>query len=112
MKIFDEGLNCTPPLLASKTDQMCNKRFNVTRDESKGIFDLFVNNYIDFEPSECKRPCTQTTYEIHLNEKAKLDHLLIKLTFKPLIRVTRSMFSTSVVDAITSLGGSVGNFFN
>merc|ERR1712032_1700824 len=51
VKIFEQGLNCTPPLLASETDQMCNERFNVTREESARIFDLFVNNYVDFEPS-------------------------------------------------------------
>ena len=107
MKIFEQRLNCTPPLLASETDKMCNERFNVTPDVSRHLFDLFVNNYINFEPSECKRPCTQTTYEIQAKAKAEQRIFMINLSFKPLVHVTRSMYSTTAVDAITSLGGSV-----
>ena len=59
----------------------------------------------------CKKPCTQTTYEILSNGKAELNHLLIKLTFKPLVHVTRALYSTTVVDVITSIGGSVRNLF-
>ena len=108
MKIFEQNLNCTPPLLATEPDQMCNERFN---DESERIFELFMNNYIDFEPSDCKTPCTQTRYKIHSNEKAEQKELVIKLTFKPFVYVSRSLYSTTVVDVITSLGGSVRNFF-
>ena len=89
---------------------MCNERFNVTSDVSQNLLDLFVNNYMNFEPSECKRPCTQTTYEIHeiqAKTKAEENIFMINLTFKPLVHVTRSTFSTTAVDAITSLGGSV-----
>ena len=111
VKIFEQRLNCTPPLLASETDQMCNERINVTHNESKAISEFFVNNYIDFEPSECKRPCTQTTYDVHVNAKAEQNYLLMKLTFKSLIHVTRSLYTTTVLEAITSLGGSVRSFF-
>ena len=90
---------------------MCNERFNVTHNESKAISEFFVNNYIDFEPSECKRPCTQTTYDVHVNAIAEQNYLLMKLTFKSLIHVTRSLYTTTVLEAITSLGGSVRSLF-
>ena len=70
---------------------------------------MFKNNYLDFEPTNCKKSCTQTTYEIHkTSELAVLDYYFAtKLTFKPFVHVTRSTFSISVIDTITSLGGSV-----
>ena len=48
-------------------------------------------------------------YEVHSNPTAEDDEIIIKLTFEPVIHITLSMFSITVVDVITSLGGSVRN---
>ena len=66
--LFQEKLNCTPPLLATHADQMCDVRFNLTADKSKEIFELFWNKYLNFEPSSCKKPCTHTAYEVQLKQ--------------------------------------------
>ena len=105
--IFEEKLNCTPPLIASGTDQICNKKFNLSKDESHQIFVMFWNNYFNFEPLRCKKPCTQTTYEVHEETKAEVDDFVIKIIFEPVVHVTRSAYSTTVIDAIAGLGGSV-----
>ena len=65
--IFEKKLKCIPPMLARDTDNMCNARYNISKDEGREIFELFWNNYRYFEPSLCKTPCTQTKYEIFLN---------------------------------------------
>ena len=110
--IFEQKLNCSPPVLAKGTDKMCNERFHQTSEESAEIFDLFVNNYFNFEPSVCKTPCTQTNYEVRLNSVVESEKLEIKLTFEPVVQVTRSVFSFTMVDFLTSLGGSVRNSFS
>ena len=109
--IFEEQLNCTPPLIARKTDQVCDERFHVSRHMSNKLYAMFLNNYQDFEPVHCKKPCTQTKYEIEkIAGLTEEDYLVIKLTFKPFVYVTRSTYSISVIDTITSLGGSVSNY--
>ena len=81
--LFEEKLNCTPPLIASETDQVCNKKFNLSRDKSREIFVLFWNNYFNFEPLRCRKPCTQTRYEVHEETKADVEDFVIKLIFEP-----------------------------
>ena len=108
--IFEEQLNCTPPLIARETDRICDERFHVSRHMSYKVYKMFLNKYQDFEPVHCKKPCTQTKYEIEKTaELTEDDYLVIKLTFKPFVYVTRSAYSISVIDTITSLGGSVSN---
>ena len=106
---FKNNLNCSPPLISTEDDQICNRRFNATQNETEELRRFFVNNYIDFRPSSCKRPCTQTTYEVQSREKLKEEkgHLVIKLTFEPEVRVTCSNFSLTWNDVISKLGGSV-----
>ena len=78
----EEKLNCIPPLLATHADQMCDVRFNLTKDESKEIFELFWNKYLNFEPSSCKKPCTHTAYEVQLKQVIETNlRALIKSTF-------------------------------
>ena len=107
--IFKEKLNCIPPLLSYETDQTCNVRFNLTKDESREIFDLFWNNYLNFEPSRCRKPCTHTTYEVQLKQVMEVTgYVLIGISFETVVEVTRSKFSTNIMTVLTSLGGSVG----
>ena len=106
---MSRNFNCTPPLLATGVDQICNDRFYVGKVEGSEITELFWNNYLNFEPSLCKTPCTETTYEVHLNSIVEFRDLTMKLTFEPLVHVTHSMFSTTVIDVLTSLGGAVSD---
>ena len=88
---------------------MCNVRFNLTKDESREIFDLFWNNYLNFEPSLCRRPCTHTTYEVQLKQVMEVTgYVLIGISFETVVEMTRSKFSTNIMTVLTSLGGSVG----
>ena len=88
---------------------MCNVRFNLTKDESREIFDLFWNNYLNFEPSRCRKPCTHTTYEVQLKQVMEVTgYVLIGISFETVVEVTRSKFSTNIMTVLTSLGGSVG----
>ena len=109
--IFEEKLNCTPPLIASGTDQICNTKFNLSKDQSHQIFVLFWNNYFNFESLRCKKPCTQTTYEVQEETKADVNDFVIKIIFEPVVHVKRSAYSTTVIDAIAGLGGSVRNLY-
>ena len=106
-EMFEEKLNCSPPLLSSDPGQMCNTRFNLTEDESADIFQLFWNNYLNFEPSVCKKPCTQTTYQVQLKQVMEVEYVLIGISFESVVEVTRSKFSTNLMTVLTSLGGSV-----
>ena len=106
-QIFEEKLSCSPPVLAKRPAEMCNERFNQTKEESEKNFQLFWNHYYNFEPSICKTPCTKTTYEVRLTAVSDYDKLGTKLTFEPDVHVTRSVFSSTMVDFLTSLGGSV-----
>ena len=106
--MFEQRLNCIPPLLALKPDQMCNRRFNMTENESTEIFQLFWNNYLNFEPSLCKKPCTHTSYEVQLKQVMEVRYVLIGISFETIVEVTRSRFSTNFMSLLTSLGGSVG----
>ena len=110
---FKKKLNCSPPLISTEDDQICNQRFNATQNDTEELRSFFVNNYIDFRPSSCKRACTQTTYEVQSREKLKEQkgHLVIKLTFEPVVRVTCSNFSLTWSDVISKLGGSVDFLF-
>ena len=105
--IFKEKLNCIPPGLANGKKDMCNKSYNKTKEESKEFFKPFWNHYYNFEPSKCKTPCTQTTYEVRLTSVTEDRMLGMKLTFEPIVHVTRSVFSSTIVDFLTRLGGSV-----
>ena len=105
--IFEEKLNCTPPGLLKRSEEMCNVSFDKTKEESAEITQLFWNHYYNFESSSCRAPCSQTTYDVRLNSVADYDKLGVKLTFEPIVHVTRSVFSYSMVDFLTSLGGSV-----
>ena len=105
--IFKEKLNCIPPGLANGKKDMCNKSYNKTKEESKEFFKPFWNHYYNYEPSKCKTPCTQTTYEVRLTSVTEDRMLGMKLTFEPIVHVTRSVFSSTIVDFLTSLGGSV-----
>ena len=97
-------------MIARETDRICDERFHVSRHMSYKVYKMFLNKYQDFEPVHCKKPCTQTKYEIEKTaELTEDDYLVIKLTFKPFVYVTRSAYSISVIDTITSLGGSVSN---
>ena len=108
--IFEEKLNCTPPGLLKRSEEMCNVSFDKTKEESAEITQLFWNHYYNFESSSCRAPCSQTTYDVRLNSVADYDKLGVKLTFEPIVHVTRSVFSYSMVDFLTSLGGSVSAF--
>ena len=83
-------------MLARDTDNMCNARYNISKDEGREIFELFWNNYRYFEPSLCKTPCTQTTYEVFLNSEVEYEDLTIKFTFEPVVHVAWSVFSVTV----------------
>ena len=106
-KIFEAKLRCIPPGLENRPEQMCNKRHNQTKEESEKVFQLFWDNFYNFEPSICKTPCTKTTYEVRLNVNTDYHTLAMKLAFEPVVHVTRSTFSSTMVDFLTSLGGSV-----
>ena len=76
-RIFEKRLKCIPPLLSSDPDQTCNTRVNLTEKESTEIFQLFWNNYLNFEPSLCKKPCTQTTYQVQLKQVMEVAFFLL-----------------------------------
>ena len=107
--IFEAKLNCSPPILANGPDEMCNEIYNQTKEESANVFQLFWNHFYHFEPLDCKTPCTKTTSEVRLNSVADYHNLGMKLTFEPVVHVTRSLFSSTMVDFLTSLGGSVSS---
>ena len=107
--IFEEALNCTPPLFVedySDGGHLCEKMFNVTMEEGNKIRDLFENQF-NFKPSFCKKPCTQTTYDVQSVPAINFGHLSIGLAFDSNVDLTESEFKTSFVTLLTGLGGSV-----
>ena len=55
----------------------------------------------------CKRPCTQTTYEVQQEQKELSSELEIELEFETEVDVTRVKHSLSLWDVVTGLGGAV-----
>ena len=55
----------------------------------------------------CKRPCTQTTYEIQKMPVIETDDFEIGLNFERSVDVTWNRFSSSIWDVLTGFGGSV-----
>ena len=107
--IYEVALNCTPPLLSEEPSadvDVCNKRFNVTEDEGNKIRDLFENTF-NFKPSMCKKPCSQTTYEVQSMPVVKYTTSSIGLNFDSFVDLTESEFRTTFVSLLTGLGGSV-----
>ena len=97
--IYEVALNCTPPLLSEEPSadvDVCNKRFNVTEDEGNKIRDLFDNNF-NFKPTFCKKPCTQTTYEVQSMQVIKSPISSIGLNFDSFVDLTESEFKTTIV---------------
>ena len=108
-KIYESALNCTPPLLVeepSRNVSVCNKRFNMTEDKGNQIRDMFENNF-NFKPALCKKPCTQTTYEVQSMQVIKYPTSSIGLNFDSSVDLTETEFRTTFVMLLTGLGGSV-----
>ena len=108
-KIYESALNCTPPLLVeepSRNVPVCNKRFNMTEDKGNQIRDMFENNF-NFKPALCKKPCTQTTYEVQSMQVIKYPTSSIGLNFDSSVDLTETEFRTTFVMLLTGLGGSV-----
>jgi hypothetical protein len=55
----------------------------------------------------CKRPCTQTTYEVEQMPVIKTNDFEIGLNFELSVEVTWNRFSSSIWDVLTGFGGSV-----
>ena len=85
---------------------MCNERFDMTEEKSDKIRDLF-ESHLDFKSSLCKKPCTQTTYDVQSVPAINFGHLSIGLAFESNVDLTESEFKTSFVTLLTGLGGSV-----
>ena len=55
----------------------------------------------------CKRPCTQTTYEVQSTHEVEYPTSCIGLNFESPIDVTQTEFRTKFVTLLTGLGGAV-----
>ena len=71
----------------------------------KGEFEYIWQNFA------CKRPCTETTYEVQAKQLIKSSLLEISLEFESSVDVTWNRFSSSVMDVFTGFGGSVRRMF-
>ena len=78
----------------------------MTEDEGNKIRDLFENTF-NFKPSMCKKPCSQTTYEVQSMPVVKYTTSSIGLNFDSFVDLTESEFRTTFVSLLTGLGGSV-----
>ena len=106
--IFKRQLGCIPPLLATsgRVSKICNSRFNVS-SERRDEIETFFHSYWSFQPNQCKRPCTETTYYVHSTIDMKQANTEIGINFDPSVDITRSKFTSSVMTVFYSLGGSV-----
>ena len=113
VNIYRNALNCTPPLLvedpASVDDHLCNKKFNLSEEEGNKIRDLF-DKQLNFKPLLCKKPCTETTYEVQAMQMINLQSSGIGLIFDTSVDVTQTEFTATFVTLLTGLGGSVSQF--
>jgi len=108
---YERALNCSPPLLVDEPSadvHVCNKRFNMTEEEGNRIRDLFDKNF-NFKASLCKKPCTQTTYEVQSMQEIKYPTASIGLNFDSFVESTETEFKTTFVTLLTGLGGSVSS---
>ena len=64
-RLFDESLNCTPPLLGEDMKSINNKRFNLDNIEAEKVKKTFFHKVNFFQSFACKTPCTQRKYEVH-----------------------------------------------
>ena len=107
--IIVDALNCTPPQMMIQEypdDHVCNQRFDMNVEEGNELRDFFEILF-DFKPSACKRPCTQTTYEVQSTQEVEYPHSSIGLNFESVVDVTQAEFRTTFATLLTGLGGSV-----
>ena len=107
--IIVDVLNCTPPQMMIQEypdDHVCNQRFDMNVEEGNELRDFFEILF-DFKPSACKRPCTQTTYEVQSTQEVEYPHSSIGLNFESVVDVTQAEFRTTFATLLTGLGGSV-----
>ena len=84
------------------------KKFLVLEESDKlgrGKFEYIWQNFA------CKRPCTETTYEVQAKQLIKSSLLEISLEFESSVDVKWNRFSSSVMDVFTGFGGSVRQMF-
>ena len=87
---FEEKIGCHPPLLAKESTMMCNRKFNLSREEDEEVKKKFRQIYFHSLPSECKSPCTRNIFTSKMTHRIPDSDSAIFITFHPSIEVFHS----------------------
>ena len=73
----------------------------------KSVIDWMYTIQLNFKPLLCKKPCTETTYEVQAMQMINMQSSGIGLIFDTSVDVTQTEFTATFVTLLTGLGGSV-----
>ena len=97
---------------AKDLKRICNKKFNVSTDESKKIEKLFYPLYFHGKTFNCRTPCTTNIYNtkyVQSTPSPNSNMAFLNLVFDKTPEVGHSTFSINGQTFLTRLGGSVSS---
>ena len=108
---FYEKLGCCPSLLARGSSTICNKKFNLSKEEEEEVKKMFRRIYFHSLSlsSKCKSPCTRSIFTSKMTHRIPDSDSAIFITFHPSIEVFQSRLSVDAQTLLTRLGGSISS---
>ena len=106
---FHEKIGCAPPLLATESAMICNRKFNLSKEEDEDLKKKFRRIYFHSLSSKCKSPCTRNIFTSKMTHRIPDSDAAIFITFHPSIEVFQSRLSVDAQTLLTRLGGSISS---
>ena len=94
---FEDKIGCAPPLLAKESPMMCNRKFNLSREEDEELKKKFRQIYFHSLPSKCKSPCTRNIFTSKMTHRIPDSDSAIFITFHSSIEVFHSRQSCKML---------------
>ena len=107
LSFFREILGCQPPFLENNPNNVCNKRFNISKDKEMRLKTLTQLLYYQDVRFNCEIPCTRNKYSTRLLHNEPISGKKLRIVFAKTVNVDRSVYSIDSQTFLTRLGGSV-----
>ena len=109
---FDEKIGCAPPLLVKDPSTMCDRKFNLSKEEEEELKKKFRRIFfhsLSSSTSKCKSPCTRNIFTSKMTHRIPDADSAIFITFHPSIELFQSRLSVDAQTLLTRLGGSISS---
>ena len=105
---FNKMIGCQPPHLFPDSNNICNKRFNSSRNERKArtlLRDLLMHNY----KFECKTSCETNRYSTKLihREVQNRNFTQLNIIFDKTVAVVHTKLIHNLEETLRGLGGQI-----